>query len=258
MKPFTTVAALAFALAVPALASAETAVGLTSDNMLIRFDTESRAAMAGTRITGIEGRVVGIDVRPADRQLYAITDANIVYRVAPMTGAATMVSRLQTPLELGAGAVVDFNPVANRLRVVGANGRSYRINVDDGMVTVDQPLRYDGGAAGTPRAVAGGYSNSMAGAQRTALYQIDATSSQFMIQDPPNDGVLKPVGALGVTVQGAVAFDIVTDAQGANRGFAVWNRRLFRVDVATGRLSEAGALTGLNADLIDIAVLPPG
>jgi hypothetical protein len=257
MKPFTTAVALAFALAAPAIASAETAVGLTGDNMLIRFDTESRAAMQGTRITGVEGRVIGIDVRPADRQLYAITDTNMIYRIAPMTGAATMVSRLQTPLEVGGSAVVDFNPVANRLRVVGANGRSYRINVDDGAVAVDQPLRYDGGASGTPRAVAGSYTNSMAGAQRTALYQIDATSSQFMLQDPPNDGVLKPVGALGVSVQGPVAFDIVSDAQGNNRGFAVWSRRLYRVDMSTGRLSEAGAITGLGADLIDIAILPP-
>jgi hypothetical protein len=45
-------------------AQAQTLIGLTADGMLLRIDTETRRAGAAVRITGADGRVLGIDQRP--------------------------------------------------------------------------------------------------------------------------------------------------------------------------------------------------
>ena len=42
---------------------------------------------------------------------------------------------------------MDFNPAADRLRVITADGANLRINVDDGKATVDGPLKYKDGDA---------------------------------------------------------------------------------------------------------------
>ena len=45
-------------------AGAATLIGLTADNALVRIDSETRRAAAPIRITGADGRVIGIDQRP--------------------------------------------------------------------------------------------------------------------------------------------------------------------------------------------------
>jgi hypothetical protein len=90
---------------------------------------------------------------------------------------------------------VDFNPVADRLRLVANNGQNFRINVDTGAVTVDTPLNY------TPVQALGStgaaYTNSKAGATTTELYNLDYVSDTLVDQAPPNDGVLVKTGSLG-------------------------------------------------------------
>ena len=55
-------------------ADAATLIGLTADNQLLRIDTETRRASAPVRVSGAAGRLVGIDVRPADGKLYGLTE----------------------------------------------------------------------------------------------------------------------------------------------------------------------------------------
>ena len=49
-------------------------------------------------ITGIAGKVLGIDVRPADGMLYAVGADGGIYTVDTKTGKATMKSKLETTL----------------------------------------------------------------------------------------------------------------------------------------------------------------
>jgi hypothetical protein len=65
---------------------------------------------------------------------------------------------------------VDFDPVANELRIVGLiTGPNLRIlNGGTGAVIVDTPLSPD-----TPHVVGAAYSNNFAGATSTTLYDID-------------------------------------------------------------------------------------
>src|SRR4030081_3863716 len=74
----------------------------------------------------------------------------------------------------------------------------------------------DPNAGKTPKVVAGAYSNSWKGTKATALYNIDVTTGALVTQAPPNDGVLNTIGSLGMTVNGPVAFNIVSTGEDKN------------------------------------------
>lgn len=78
-------------------ASGETAAGLTFDGGLVIFDTAT-PNVATLRTIGPLATVgevlIGIDVRPATRQLYGISSDGALartYAIDPVTGAATLV-----------------------------------------------------------------------------------------------------------------------------------------------------------------------
>ena len=74
-------------------------------------------------------------------------------------------------------------------------------------------------------------------------------------QAPPNDGVLNTVGALGMTAE-AAAFDILSDGNGGNTGWLMAGDTLYRVDLGTGKGTEAAKIAGVSGTVRDIAVLP--
>src|SRR6478735_6951846 len=90
---------------------------------LIGIDTDAKKATKSMKVTGIGSALVGIDVRPADNMLYGLTADGTVYTIAT-DGKATMKSKLEMMLPDGVMATVDFNPVADRLRVIGSDGTS--------------------------------------------------------------------------------------------------------------------------------------
>jgi len=146
--------------------------------------------------------------------------------------------------------------VADRLRVMGSDGTSLRVNVDDGKATVDGSHKYkdgDANAGKTPKVVAGAYTNSWKGAKATALYNIDAATGTLVTQAPPNDGVLNTVGPLGMTVSGPVAFNIVSTGEDKNDGWLVAGGALYSVDLKTGKAAMIGKIEGLRGNLVDIA-----
>jgi hypothetical protein len=254
-------AGVAAAIAVSAAPSAAaTAVALTADNHLVAVDLAKRQAGARVAIVGVGGRVLAIDVRPADGKVYAVAEDNGIYTLDPKSGRATKVSTLSKPFPKGVRATADFNPVADRLRLMGADGTNFRVNVDTGEVAVDGALKYDAAAnkgEARPRIVAGGYTNAMPGAKTTALYNVDAAGGAITLQAPPNDGVQQVKIALAMPLGDAVAFDIVTDEKGAAWGMLVIGRTLYRVDFAAGTVQRQGDIAGLEGDIVDIAVLPP-
>ena len=247
------------ALAASASTAADAAmlIGLTSDNQLLRIDTETRRASAPVRVSGAAGKLVGIDVRPADGRLYGLTDSGQIVTVDSMTGSATKVSQLNERFEGGGRAVVDFNPAVDRLRVMGMNGANLRVNVQTGEVAKDGQLKYAAGtpwAETAPRVVAGAYTNSAPGAQQTMLLTIDSLTRTLNLQAPPNDGVQQPRGEVTRSLPAGVAFDILADGQGNNRGSLLAEGMLHDVDLQSGRAMAIGAVSGLpgGAEVIDI------
>ena len=237
-------------------ARAETVAALVGDDTIAMVDTAAKKVTGSKKVSGISGKILGIDVRPADGQLYALlADGQLV--TIDKDWKATAKSKLDTMLPAGVVATVDFNPAADRLRVIGSDGTNLRVNVDDGKVVKDGELKFaetDGMKGKTPKVVAGAYTNSVKGAKETTLFDIDA-SGALLKQAPPNDGVLNTVGQLGMKGDN-VAFDILSDGNGGNAAWAMAGDTLYSVDLATGKGTMAAKITGVSGTVRDIAILP--
>ena len=211
------------------------------------------------KLGGVGGTLIGVDLRPSDRLLYALGSTNDLYRIDLSTGAAKLLSTLTLPFDAGSRSGLDFNPQTDRLRLVGGNGQNLRVNVDLGAAASDTPLRYasnDPHAGTRPTIAAAAYTNSVKNAETTKLFDIDAGLDVLALQDPPNAGVLATVGPLGADFGPLAGFDIVTE-NGADRAFAVAGSVLYEIDLATGSAHSLGTVgTPEGADLIGLAVVP--
>ncbi|WP_208278388.1 DUF4394 domain-containing protein [Massilia oculi] len=238
-------------------AAAPVILGLSDDNRLLGFKVASPNIIDNNiAITGLAGgeTLVGIDVRPKDGMLYGLTSTARLVTIDPATGAATVKATLSadaadttapyTAMQ-GTTFAVDFNPAADRLRVISDSGQSLRINVDTGATTTDGNINRAGVA---PRVVAAAYTNSIPNAASTQLFDVDGASSVLALQNPPNDGTLVDVGPLGVTVAGSGAMDIGGGENGlvlaALRTTAGGPSSLYRVNLSTGAATPVnGAAT---------------
>ncbi|MDN2700444.1 DUF4394 domain-containing protein [Janthinobacterium sp. SUN100] len=251
------------------------AYGLTDDARIVTFKTATPNTLdANVAVTGLAAgeRLLGFDIRPKDGLLYGISSAGRIVTIDPATGAATVKATLAAdaadvtaPYTAIAGTAfgVDFNPVADRLRVIGNTGQSLRINVDTGATTTDGAVNRAGAA---PVVTAAAYTNSFAGTTATMLFDIDTASAALALQNPPNDGTLVNVGLLGVAAAGDAGFDIAGGANGlalaALRTSAAGPSSLYRIDLATGAavLSGGAATPAASAigngavGLTDIAI----
>lgn len=244
-----TVALLLTSFAAPAMAA--NVVGLSGENTLHWFDTESWTETGTVDVTGVDGRLLGFDVRPADGMLYGVFADGTLATINAETGVATKVSTLATKLADGVTATVDFNPVADKLRVMGSDGMSLRVTVESGEVVSDGSHSYADGTS--PNVIAGAYTNSYAGTEKTQLFNIDGKAGWLVLQDPPNDGTLNAVGEIGVMPTEA-GFDIASDGMGGNEAWLVIDGAFHKVNLETGATSEAGKIDG--AKIRDIAILP--
>lgn len=218
------VAALALILLIGALPAGVSADGgapatlyaLTTGNRLLRFASDRPQQITETlSVYGMQRGelLLGIDFRPANKQLYGLGSTSRLYAINLQTGFATAIGPGPfTPALQGTAFGFDFNPTVDRIRVVSDSGQDLRLHPDTGAVAAtDKNLAYapnDRNAGKTPRAVAAGYTNSVAGATTTQLYVIDTAQDTLVLQNPPNDGVLNTVGALDVDTMDMVGFDI--------------------------------------------------
>jgi hypothetical protein len=150
--------------------------------------------------------IVGIDFRPVNGQLYALSSGSRLYTINLASGAATAIGLPPLLGYLsGTSFGFDFNPTVDRIRVVSNTGQNLRLNPNDGaLVATDGMLN-----PGTPTVTAAAYTNNFAGATTTVLFDIDVNSDRLFTQIPPNDGTLVGVGTgLGVNVDAANGFDI--------------------------------------------------
>lgn len=245
--------------------------GLTSDGRIVSFKATSPNTLdTNVAITGLTGseRLLGFDIRPKDGLLYGLTSTGRIVTIDPATGALTAKATLiadtadsSSPYSnlIGTGFAVDFNPVADRLRVISDSGQNLRINADTGATTTDGPINSAG-------VTAAAYTNSYAGATSTVLYDINTAGGNLVTQNPPNDGILVNVGSLGANAVGDVAMDIAGGANGlalaALRSSINGASLLYRLDLATGAATPING-TGTIANsavgngqvgLIDLAI----
>ncbi|TDB69255.1 DUF4394 domain-containing protein [Arundinibacter roseus] len=179
--------------------------------------------------------IEGIDFRPFNGQLHALGSNGSLYTINLANGMATMLSTLNVTLS-GSSFGVDFNPVADRLRIVSNDRQNLRVNVTTGATLTDGTLTP---AMGVPFINGAAYTNSFAGTTSTVLYDIDSQSGMLFKQDPPNDGGLQPIGSLGITIDAANGFDI-----GGTSGIAYalltvgGNTGLYSINLTTGAATK--------------------
>lgn len=169
----------------------------------------------------------------------------IIRNLVAMDEVATLVSTLSEPFGGGVVSGFDFNPVPDRLRLVGDNDQNFRINVDTGEVIVDGDLAFVKGDANfgvNPNITASAYTNSFEGATSTQLFNIDTLLNTLVLQNPPNDGGLVTIGELGVNFGIVGGFDIVSSAEGENMGFAAADGMLYSIDLETGAATNLGMI----------------
>jgi Domain of unknown function (DUF4394) len=250
------------------------AVGLTTDGRLVRFstDTPARTRNIGKVRKGLSGdqSLIGIDHRVQDGKLYGVGNNGGIYTLSTVDASASKVGQLTVGL-MGTAFGVDFNPAANRLRVISDAGQNLRHNIDDATATAP-PLagmtQNDGTLtippATTPAAGVTGaaYTNNDLDANTaTTLFDIDTVNDTVVVQSPANNGLLAPTGKLQVDAGTSVGFDIYSRnrfgvTQG-NTGYAtvsvLGRYSFFQVNLLTGKLSRIG---GFRADtqVMDLAI----
>lgn len=252
-------------------------VGLTSDGRLLCFPAKSadKAEVVGS-VTGLgsaDSALIGIDFRAQDGKLYGVGNGGGVYTIDPTTAKATFVNRLSVMLDPTASFFgVDFNPAADRLRIVSDTGQNLRHNVNAGGTTLsDAPLTIMvGTAVVTATGITGAaYTNNDVPPPGmptgTTLYDVDTMRNQVVVQSPPN-GVpmaiapnLVPTGNLGLDPDPAAGFDIysvvVNGAAVDNLGYAVLNQGassgFYSVSFQTG---QATLLDEFKDQVVDIAL----
>lgn len=242
-------------------AAAVSLFGLTNDNNLVLFDSATPGATSNISVTGVTGNLLGIDFRPANGTLYGLTSTNNIYTINSSNGAATFVSTLSAPFTGGIFSGVDFNPVPDRLRVVGINEQNLRINVDNGATLVDGTLAYaagDANAGANPNITAAAYTNSFLGApspsRTTQLFGIDSVLDTLVLQNPPNAGTLNTIGSLGIDFSPTGGFDILS-ANGTNTAFAAANSMLYSIDLSSGAATSLGTI-GDSRAFVGLAAAP--
>ena len=196
---------------------------LTNNGMISSIDRMMpNKIVSNLKITGLQtdDELVGIDYRPKDGKLYAVGLLGNIYTLNPATGSATFIKKLMAdPTDTTDGnaaftkilgdanlITVNFNPVADRLRVMTNTGQNLRINVDTGATITDGTLSL---TASSPAVIAGAYTNAFDGTGSTKLYSIDQNSDRIYLQNA-NAGTLGVSAALGadININGGGGFDI--------------------------------------------------
>lgn len=264
-------------IAKPADAASLKVYGLADSNTLVSFDPNDPTKTKSVAVTGIEGTLLGIDFRPANGLLYGVTDTNNIYTINLSTGAASLVSKLSpVPFNGGFQSGFDFNPVPDRLRLVGSNDQNFRINVDTGAIADGDPvtsgfqpdgtLAYaagDSNFGADPNITAVAYTNSFSGppspmgvtppTRTTTLYGIDSVRDILVLQNPPNAGTLNTIGSLGVDFGPTGGFDIFSPAAGVNTAYAASGSNLYTINLNTGEAQLLGTIGSGDRNIIGLA-----
>ena len=271
----------------------------TATYELIKFNTgEPQRILERKPIKGLFGNemLLGMDYRVARGVLYTISHIGRLYTLDTATAELQPVSMgapSGSPIAIVGGERVmagyrltgtafgfDFNPVADRIRIVSDTGLNLRINPDDGYAVdsdpntpgtqPDGPLAYVAGdvnAGKKPSLVAAGYTYNKKDEKLTTNYAIDRDLGTLVMQGSkegetpvvsPNTGQLRTVGSLGIGTVRDASFDIA-DVSGAAflsaRTAEDSRTRLYLVDLQTGKARPLGTI-GNGNPVIGLAIEP--
>ena len=251
----------------------EQVVAVTAANELITFNAGRPDNLLERKpVQGLPAgdKLVGIDFRVAKGVLYALSQAGRLYTLDLGSGVLTAVGTAPSAIALkGTAFGVDFNPAADRLRVVSYLGQNLRLHPDTGAavdgdpmqpgVQADPYLRYvwsDVNHARPPDIVAAAYTYNPTNSKITTNYAIDRALGVLVMQGSregetpvisPNLGQLRTVGSLGLGALADASLDISdvnNTARAAVRTASDPKTRLHLVDLNTGKATPLGVVGG--------------
>ena len=240
--------------------------GIDAGNNLIRFGSMSPGTVTNTfPISGLQNgeSILGIDFRPNDGRLFAMSNMNRIYTLDTLSGTAIPVGIAAfTPALNGFAYGFDFNPVPDRIRVHSDAEQDLRLNPNTGSLAGnDSSLAYAFGDANfgiNPNIVGTAYTNSVPGAIATTLYAIDSGLDMLVTLPTPNNGQMYTVGTLGVNTSNAVGFDITGNDGVAYAALTVAPNifsTLYLIDLSSGTAVMLGNIANPSA-WRGIAVVP--
>lgn len=252
--------------------------GLDADNTLWLWRAGTTGFRREIQVRGVAGQLLGIDFRPANGLLYTLDDTNRLYvidTVPPRRGQAQMIASLTAPFAGDVRSLMDFNPVVDAIRLIGANDQNYAVVGAPlfGQTVAQAPIRYaagDANAGVNANIVGGAYTNNVAGAQTTVFYGLDYALDTLITfplaangSSATGAGQAQTLGRLRFDLGPTADLDIFTDRGGNNHLFGVSGRWFFTVDLSrlSSRPDQAQnvmvrAITIPDLGLIDIAVDP--
>jgi len=248
---------------------AELLVGSASGGRLVLFASDQPEDVAVVHLAGLQPdeEILGVDMRPATGQLYALGSSSRIYAIDLAARSASPVGAGSfTPALSGTRFGFDFNPTVDRIRIVSDNGQNLRAHPDTGViVAVDGSLAYatnDAGFGLNPMAAGAAYINNDTNpATGTVLYNLDAGRDVLVIQNPPNAGALTTVGALGVDVTGVAGLDVAASDGTAYASLVEAGQRgesdrasLYTINLVTGAATLVGRIGGPKP-LLSLAAL---
>jgi hypothetical protein len=234
---------------------------VTDSNILLNVSpTNPSSIVSAIALTGLQpGEVIrGIDYRPAGGQLYALGSTSRLYQIRPETAICIEVGLPGAFTLTGTAFGFDFNPTVDRIRVVSNTDQNIRLNPNGALAATDITLAYaagDANAAANPNVTGVAYSNNVNGATTTTLYGVDTNLNILVTQNPPNNGTLNTVGALGVAASGSADFDISASGTAYAAIPAGGMTSLYTINLSTGAATVIGVLAS-GGPIQGMAVVP--
>ncbi len=244
---------------------------LTESNHLVNVNPSTPSTVVqSVALSGLESGddIVGIDYRVAYGDMYALAQSGRIYLINTSTGQAVLVNGSEPVSYLqGKTFGFDFNPAADKLRVVGNGDLNLRLHPDNGSVVdfdkkaaglqIDPALAFapsDSHFGAKPDIVAAAYTYNTANEKLTTNYAIDRHLNALLMQGTkegvkpsvsPNLGVLYTIGNLGlgdVTDASMDISDINNIALAAVTIKSQTETLLVSIDLETGKATSLGVL----------------
>jgi hypothetical protein len=237
--------------------AAELLAGVAANGRLVLFSSAAPGDAMVVQVSGLQAgeEILGLDVRPATGELYALGSSSRLYTLDFLTGRATAVGAPFATALNGTKFGFDFNPTVDRIRIVSNTGQNLRAHpVTGAVVAVDGNIQYatNDVAAGSAAMVVGSayINNDNDPATGTVLYNLDAARGTLVTQIPPNNGVLNTVGELGVGFTDVAGFDVAGSDGTAWAGLVTSSpgnserAGLYTINLVTGAATFVGKIGG--------------
>lgn len=252
----------------------EILLALTDSMDLISFQaTKPDRILSSVAVKGLRSgdSIIGIDYRVNKKMLYAVSRAGQVYTLDSASGNLTPVGSNPHIKLVGSKFGVNFNPAADKIRVVSDKGQNLRFHPDTGVLAgTDNTLRYaenDVQEADVSTVGATAYTYNAKNDQMTTNFVVDLRLGMLVRQgsqegrEPvvsPNTGWLNTIAPLGTGPLERAALDI---ASSNNKAFLAAQKkndgttRLYLVDLNQGKTTALGSIDG-GRPILGLTVKP--